>query len=157
MNLITVLFASFMFTFFSPQLKMEENTLKKVNEINFITYQKSWKEEYKDANIFIESTLIVYTDQKTNMNQERFVFRYTNLTDKKLKLSFSRKLYYNGVCYGCDKADKVFTIELQPGEIKEYSDINKDKTFYIFSKDRNGTIKRTLDKYELLNIETIVQ
>ena len=42
---------------------------------------------------------------------------------------------------------------LKAKEVKEFSEIYKDKTFYVFSKDLKGTIKKTLDSFQLTNIE----
>jgi hypothetical protein len=87
------------------------------------------------------------------MKHERVVFRYTNLSNQNINYSFNRNLVYNGVCYGCDKVEKKFTVQLKAKEVKEFSEIYKDKTFYVFSKDLKGTIKKTLDSFQLTNIE----
>ncbi|MCD6065930.1 MAG: hypothetical protein K0S33_756 [Bacteroidetes bacterium] len=122
-----------------------------------VTGEKAWKTEYEDSKVLIESCHIVYTSQGNTTNHERVIFRYTNRTTGNLKISFGRKMVYNGVCYGCDKTDKKFTLELSAHQSKEFSEENKDKTYYIFSKDLKSTITKTLDSFELTNIETIVQ
>lgn len=120
---------------------------------NILTVESDWKIEYKDAQIQIESKTITYENLKDGIKHERVVFRYTNLSNKGVSISFNRNLIYNGVCYGCDKPDKKFHIQLNAKEVKEFSEINKDKTFYVFSKDLKGTIKKTLDSFQLTNIE----
>lgn len=115
--------------------------------------ESSWKIEYQDEQIKIESKTINYESIKDGIKHERVVFKYTNLTNNMINISFNRNLIYNGVCYGCEKNDKKFLIKLNPNETKEFSEINKDKTFYIFSKDFKGTIKKTLDSFQLTNIE----
>lgn len=120
---------------------------------NIIISESSWKIEYQDEQIKIESKTINYESIKDGIKHERVVFKYTNLTSKMINISFNRNLIYNGICYGCDKSDKKFLIKLNPKETKEFSEINKDKTFYIFSKDLKGTIKKTLDSFQLTNIE----
>lgn len=115
--------------------------------------ESDWKVEYKDSQIQVESKTIIYDSEKEGMKHERVVFRYTNLSDQNINYSFNRNLVYNGVCYGCDKVEKKFTIQLKAKEVKEFSEIYKDKTFYVFSKDLKGTIKKTLDSFQLTNIE----
>ena len=115
--------------------------------------ESDWKVEYKDSQIQVESKTIIYDSEKEGMKHERVVFRYTNLSDQNINYSFNRNLVYNGVCYGCDKVEKKFTIQLKTKEVKEFSEIYKDKTFYVFSKDLKGTIKKTLDSFQLTNIE----
>lgn len=119
----------------------------------FSAGEMAWKQEYQDNQLKIESATIQYVDPKTGMNQERIVFRYTNLGGKKLKVTFGRKMMYNGVCYGCEKTDKSYEVELNPNESKEYSEQNRSKTFYIFSKDNKGTITKTLDGFEITNLQ----
>lgn len=116
---------------------------------------KEWRTEYRDSDLLIEACLNLYED--SGFNHERVVFRYTNLSKNKLSVSFNRTSTYNGVCYGCDKQDKKFLIELEPSEAKEFSKENKDKTYYIFAKDLKNTIKKSLDSYQIVNIEKQVK
>jgi hypothetical protein len=120
---------------------------------NFINIESDWKVEYKDAQIQIESKIITYESLKDGMKHDRVVFRYTNLSNQNINILFNRNLVYNGVCYGCNKVEKKFSVQLKAKEVKEFSELNKDKTFYVFAKDLKGTIKKTLDSFQLTNIE----
>lgn len=122
-----------------------------------VTDNGTWKTEYSDSRVRIESSLITFDNSKEGIKHERIVFRYTNLSTQNLTVSFDRTLYYNGVCYGCEHPDKRFSVTLAPGETKAYSDVNRDKTYFIFSRDLNQTITKTLDRFQLLNIETQVK
>ncbi|MCW3083313.1 MAG: hypothetical protein JWP12_679 [Bacteroidetes bacterium] len=117
----------------------------------------SWKEEYKDEQILIESSVAVYEDVINGIRHERVVFRYTNLTSQTITVSFNRTMNYDGVCYGCDHPDKKYSITLAPMESKEYANDNKDKLFFIFSKDLNKTITKKLDSFRILNIEKLAK
>src|SRR6218665_95424 len=117
----------------------------------------SWKTEYIDPELRIESSVIVYEDAAAGTKHERVIFRYTNMTNKQMTVSFERTLTYDGVCYGCDKPEKRFVVELAPMETKQFSKENKDKTFYIFSKDIKNTIRKKLDKYNITKIEKQVK
>lgn len=116
-------------------------------------FSNDWKIEYVDKDIKIESSKLSIADKANGTNQERIVFKYTNLTSQKLTLSFVRTLYYDGKCYGCDTQEKRFEILLNPFETKSYDDLTKDKLYFIFSKDLNNTIKKTLDSFQILKIE----
>ncbi len=116
-----------------------------------------WVEAYKDKDILIESSVAVYEDVKNGIKHERTVFRYTNLTSQTITVSFDRTMTYDGVCYGCDHPDKKYTITLAPMESKEYANDNKDKLFFIFSKDLNKTITKKLDSFRILNIEKLAK
>ncbi len=123
------------------------------SKFNFVKIESDWKVEYKDIQIQIESKTIIYESIKDGIKHERIVFRYTNLSNQNITITFNRNLVYNGICYGCDKPEKNYSVQLNAKEVKEFSDVNKSKTFYFFSKDLKGTIKKTLDSFQLTNIE----
>ncbi|MCD6067257.1 MAG: hypothetical protein K0S33_2083 [Bacteroidetes bacterium] len=157
MNLIITLFATAVYLLAPSTYQGQQHSTSRMHNIISNPGEMAWKTEYENTQVLIESSRIVYTSPGNTTNHERVVFRYTNRTNGNLKLSFGRKMMYNGVCYGCDKTDKKFTIVLSAQQSKEFSTENKDKTFYIFSKDLKNTITKTLDSFELTNIETTVQ
>ncbi|MCK6648555.1 MAG: hypothetical protein L6Q66_02760 [Bacteroidia bacterium] len=113
-----------------------------------------WKIEYIDSEIKIESALLIIDDQTNGIKHERVIFRYSNLSSKKINVSFSRRMYYDGKCMGCDNnLDKKMTITLDPSEVIEYTEKNKDKVFYLFSRDLNNTISKKLDSFQITSIE----
>jgi hypothetical protein len=115
-----------------------------------------WKIEYIDSEIKIESATLIIDDKANGIKHERIIFKYSNLTSKKITISFSRKLYYNGKCIGCENSlDKKISITLNPLETISYDDLNNDKAYYVFSKDLNKTITKTLDSFQLTPIEKI--
>jgi hypothetical protein len=124
----------------------------KVNYSN--NHSTEWKIEYIDSEIKIESAALIIDDKANGIKHERIVFKYSNLSSKKITISFSRKLYYNGKCIGCENSlDKKISVSLNPLESKSYDDLNNDKTYYIFSKDLNKTITKILDSFQLTPIE----
>lgn len=116
----------------------------------------NWKPAFVNDKIKIESSVTEFTDAKTGIRHERIIFRYTNLSAQKLLIQFGRKAVYNGICYGCEKTDKKYSVELSAHESKEFSSENKDKTYYIFSRDLKNTITKTLDSFEIINPEITV-
>jgi hypothetical protein len=155
MNLAFILLVSFLSPFVRPATTSAGHSHPKANNTCRIAGEMSWKTEYEDNQVRIESGMVVYSGKNNAITHERIVFRYTNRTSKNIQLSFARKMTYDGVCYGCSASDKRFLVDLKPGETKEYSEQNKDKTYYIFSKDLKKTIRRSLDSFELTNIETL--
>jgi hypothetical protein len=150
---------AFCFATILHSTSLQDQNFEKQNTTDFSdifllkSSENTWKKEYKDEQVLIESTVIVYDDVAAGLKQERVVFKYTNLTSGTLTVSFDRTLYYNGVCYGCDHKDKKYKITLGPLEAKEYSKENQDKTYFIFSKDLNNTITKKLESFQILNIE----
>lgn len=144
------LFLSILFSFTTFNLSESPKFIKTElsNQLS-----SDWKIEYIDNDIKIESSKLIVDDKKNGIKQERIIFKYTNLTSQKLTLTFSRTVYYNGKCYGCDNQDTRFTITLDSLETKSYDDLTKDKLYFIFSKDLNNTIKKTLDSFQFLKIE----
>ena len=113
---------------------------------------KNWKIEFQNSEIKVESAVINSTQPKDGISHELVIFRYTNLTQKNISLSFTRRSYYGNVCFGCDGKEPQFKIELKPGQSLEYSEGERNKLFYLFSKDLKGTIKKQLSKFEITNI-----
>jgi len=113
---------------------------------------KNWKIEFQNSEIKIESAIVNLTQPKDGISHEIVIFRYTNLTQKNISLSFNRSSYYGNVCYGCDGKESQFKLDLKPGQALEYKEGERNKTFYLFSKDLKGTIKKELSKFEITNI-----
>lgn len=147
------IFFTYLFFLFVICANSFSNNETKHNILKYINTETEWKTEYKDASVLIESKIIIHESASDGTKHERVVFRYTNLSDQNINISFNRNLIYNGVCYGCDKVDKKFVVQLKAKEVKEFSSVNKDKSFYVFSKDLKGTITKTLDSFQLTNIE----
>jgi hypothetical protein len=157
MNLIFTFFVSLLGLFAGPLTSVAYSTDPKATGICRSEGVITWKTEYADNRVLIESGIAIYSGKNNGITHERIVFRYTNRSAENIQLSFGRKMIYNGVCSGCDKAEKRFVVALGPGETKEYSEQNRDKTYYIFSKDLKQLIKPTLDSFEITNIVTLVQ
>ncbi len=112
----------------------------------------NWKIEFQNSEIIIESAVVNLTQTKDGISHEIVIFRYTNLSQKNISLSFNRSSYYGNVCYGCNGKESQFKLDLKPSQALEYKEGEKNKTFYLFSKDLKGTIKKELSKFEITNI-----
>jgi hypothetical protein len=114
----------------------------------------NWKIEFQNNEIKVESAIVKLVQPQDGITHEIVIFRYTNLTQKNISLSFNRSSYYGNVCYGCDGKESQFKLDLKPLETIEYKEGERNKTFYLFSKDLKGTIKKELSKFEIINIVT---
>lgn len=87
-------------------------------------------------------------DVQNGFHHERITFHYTNKTSEILKVKFNKLNIYSGSTSRGE--GRLFEIELDGNSTKEYSQVNKGKTYYSFSKDLKGTIKAEL-KFIILN------
>ena len=127
--------------------------LKEKNKALAIKQESIWKTEYKDEFVLIQSKTTVYDNPSDGIKHERIVFKYTNLTKQDISISFNRNLFYNGVCYGCNQPERRYTVQLKATEVKEYSSKNTESEYFIFSKDLQGFITKTLDSFHIVNLE----
>lgn len=115
-------------------------------------FGQEWKTLQSNENISINTAEINYESPKDGIQHQRVIFQYKNLTNNSLTLTFNRT-----VSYGTQQItqDKTYSITIPANSSIEYNDENsKDKTFYIFSKDLKGTIKKILTNFQI-NILTI--
>lgn len=118
-----------------------------------IAFSQEWNESYRDAFVLIEFSKINYVNESDGINHERLIFKYTNLTDDDLSISFDRKIAYDGVELPLSD-ERKFSIYLPSNSSITYSEKEKyNKLFYIFVSDNKGTIKRRLSNFEIINIE----
>ncbi len=113
-------------------LRLDENFIVLENEFIKISAQK------KD-----------YRNDADGIWHERIEFSFENKTTNALQIEFSRELVYNNKTYTSDA--NRFKISLSPQEIKTANQNNRDKTFYIFSKDHKQTIKTELVYFQIKN------
>lgn len=145
----------YVFAFLAVSLGANSLTVTKIK----LTYPVNdcqndiWKTEYKDESVLIQSKTIVYDNPSDGVKHERIVFKYTNLTKQNLTISFNRNLFYNGKCYGCEQSERRYTVQLNASEAKEYSEKNKNQEYFVFVKDLQGFITKTLDAFHIVNLE----
>lgn len=123
---------------------------------NIHSQSNIWETHFINDKIKIEYSLITCEFSST-ASQELVVFRFTNLTDNSIKLSYSTKLWNkeNMVNTEHNHVETRKYIELGPNEIKESNCdiINKDYTiFSSFIHNETKVKYETLIKFELTNI-----
>lgn len=115
-------------------------------------FAQEWQSYYSDSNIDIQFAIIDHKTPAHNHSHQRVVFNYVNKTTDELVFNFDRPLAYDGVELAAS-AERNFTVVLQPSESLGFDpETNKSKTFFIFSKDNNGMIKRKLTSFDITNL-----
>ena len=123
---------------------------------NIFAQSNIWETHFINDTIKIEYSFMTCEFSST-ASQELVVFRFTNLTNNSIKLSYSKKLWNkeNTVNTEHNHVENRKNIELDPNEIKESDcDIkNKDHTIFSSFIHNETNIKyETLIKFELTNI-----
>ena len=118
-----------------------------------VAWSQNWVDSYNDESITIKHTKIDYESTSDGIHHERIVFSYSNHTNQDIQLSFDRKMAYNQEELP-NSPERSFEVIIPANSTIAFGDDNKyDKTYYIFSKDLKGTIKRQLSSFELINVE----
>lgn len=126
-------------------------TLTALTLFSFVGFTQNWKEVKTNDTVKIYVKEIHYHDIVNDIDHQRLVFRYENLTAKLIEISFNRELIYNNKMY---TQDEDFAIQIPANGISEYSESeSKNKSFYIFKKDNKGWIKNTLDSYTFIHFK----
>lgn len=109
---------------------------------------QDWKLYKEDQFLRIELAEHVYHNHKYNKHHKRIIFRYSNLTEDTLYLSFQRTLTYDGQELE-ESNEQTFNLNLNPQEILAYSDEQRDKCFYLFVKDEDEMIRQSLSDFDI--------
>jgi hypothetical protein len=116
-------------------------------------WSQNWIDSYNDASISIKVSKIDYESVSDGIHHERIIFSYSNHTDQVLHLTFDRKIAYN-LEELPQSPERSFELVIPANSTLSYGEENKyDKTYYVFSKDLKGTIKKQLSGFEIINVE----
>jgi len=123
---------------------------------NIYSQSSIWETHFINDTIKIEYSFMICEFSST-ASQELIVFRFTNLTDNNIKLSYSTKLWNkeNMINTEHNHVETRKHIELFPNEIKESDCDTTNKDYTIFSSFIHNETKveyKTLIKFELTNI-----
>lgn len=113
-----------------------------------------WVSYFKNPGIEIFYKKTDCIDTKNGISQSKVLFRFQNLTQKKLEVTFSKKLVYTSGNKDNQTAsdNAVYKLNLSPGSDVEATCEDRDKTLYIFEKflDKKGP---ELKSFDLENIK----
>lgn len=118
--------------------------------LSYTGFSQEWKDVKTTDAVIISVKEIHYQDVKNDIDHQRLVFKYKNTTSSPIEIHFNRELNYNGKTY---PQEEDFSINIPANGTLQYNDSkNNNKTYYIFKKDNNGWIKRSLDNYKIINL-----
>jgi len=125
---------------------------------NLFSQSNNWEEYYSDSQVKIEYSYLI-CDFSSTASQELLVFRFTNLSNEKITLDYSTKIWNNSTEVDTELNSDEFrkTIQLEANEILTSDCNNENKDFTIFSAFVHNTTQErfvTLTKFELTNITT---
>lgn len=123
-------------------------------------FAQDWSTYYEDDHIEIKISSQACHLPSRGTHQQVLYLSYRNKTQSTIELSFDRKVWYDGQCYGCTAgAEKEVLIELPPLAVEQASCSNgsKDKRLQIFQWSIEGGSKARLTNFELANIQVTVQ
>ncbi len=121
--------------------------------LHCVVISQEWTTFQTNEYISIEYARIDHVSKSDGIHHQRIIFKYTNLTDSDLELSFQRLLTYNAK-NGELLQEKTYSVSLPAQGSVQYNQTNStDKTFYIFYKDLGGTIKSNLANFEIVHLE----
>lgn len=121
--------------------------------LHIFLFSQEWSTFKSDENFSIEYSKVDFESKSDGINHQRIIFQYKNLTNSDFTLTFNRSVSY-GQIGNLTPQEKAYTVTIPASSSVGYNDNNStDKTYYIFSKDLKGTIKRSLVDFEITNIQ----
>jgi hypothetical protein len=119
---------------------------------SFVSFGQQWQSIKSDGKIDIQFAVYHHQDVKYGKDHQRIIFKYENSSNEDLTINFDRIIAYDGQELSISP-ERNFTLTIPAHSELEFSDENKSKLFYIFSKDNNGMIKRSLTSFDVINLK----
>lgn len=117
---------------------------------SIVTLGQEWRVVLVNENVIISVADYTFENQKDDINHQRLIFKYENITDKVIVLKFSRAVNYYGTY---KKQEQRYSIELPPHSTKQYnSDRQNNRAYYLFQSDNQKFIKTKLQGYKVIDI-----
>ena len=119
----------------------------------FSGFCQDWTALESNETFSIYFAKVEHDSPSDGIRHERIVFRYENQTNQELVLRFNRELIY------APNAETIvqeqdFEVVIPANTSLSYdASQSYDKTYYVFSKDLKGTIKRSLMDFKLTNLQ----
>lgn len=108
-----------------------------------------WKSYYSDNSVQIFYRYTDCHDDTNGIHQQKVVFRFVNLTNKNIEVSFAKQLVYSNQT--ASGADKPFSLSLLPKQTVEGTCNEKNKTLFSYAKQLNTNCAQ-LQEFKLTNI-----
>ena len=112
--------------------------------------QSNWKSDFKNDRLEIQHSYTECHDEANGIHQEKVLFRFVNLTNSEIEVSFNQELDY-GNKSKVQRDQKNYVLKLQAGEQLAGTCNDKFGALVVFSKQLNLT-GRSLKRFDLSNI-----
>lgn len=84
------------------------------------------------------------------IHHQRFIFKYENHTPETIELHFNREVQYGDVV---TTQEQDFQVTIPGNGSTEYDAAKQyDKVYYLFKRDNEGLIKRSLNDFKITNL-----
>lgn len=118
--------------------------------ITLATNASDWKVYYTGKSVVIYYKYEDCHNDGKGIHQQKVLFAFENLSDKKITVSFAKEMSYtNSPKIVADKS--LFNVVLSPKQRMEADCEGRDRSLYIFSKQLNVP-SGELKKFDLKNI-----
>lgn len=117
--------------------------------ISNASFGQEWEVVLANENVIISVAEFHFNDTKNDINHQRLGFKYENISDQALTLTFEREVNYSGMY---KKQEQTYQIKLLPHTAKQYGE-KADRTYYLFKKDKQNFIHEQLMGYRIINLK----
>ena len=137
--------------------------ISKAKILNEFPQNNEWTVLEDLGSIKIEYRFQECTSQESAFTNYNVLFlKFTNSANKAVELTYTKEVYYDGVCFTCDENDieeNTHTLTLQPNSVLEGTEEARVDGLWIFSNFVElspGMMDRRITNLVLTNIETKV-
>lgn len=112
---------------------------------------------YSNNSISIESELIDCISTKNGTAKQYQLLQVKNLTDRTVKVTFKKNLWYGGKCTSCNSNSEEYisSVEIEPHGIVSGDCETYDKQLKVFVKMLNLKDVKQLTHFELVDVNVI--
>lgn len=121
----------------------------------FKAAEDRWFEYFRNDQVTIETMDGLCDNQQSGISKNYIFLRVSNQTNKKIKVSFTREMWYGDDCIGCNGGSETTSeLVLEANQSIEGSCGSATKDLKIFKEMANGSegTKKKLSKFDLKNV-----
>lgn len=119
---------------------------------SFTSHDAPWSEYFQNEQVKIEINAEACNNEQAGTYKNYVFLRITNKTSENIEVSFTKELWYDGVCSNCNGGDEAKTnIILKANETVQGTCDASTKELKMFQSMQNGS-KKVLSKFELKDL-----
>lgn len=116
----------------------------------FSSFCQDWQIVETNEQFSISVADTEHKSPSDGIHHQRLIFKYENHTSAPIELQFNRQVKYADAVT-TQEQDFVVTIPVE-GTVQYDASKLYDKTYYIFKKDHDNIIKRSLQDFQIINL-----